>query len=397
VISSKLGKIEYLVGNYKNLSNFALEPFNEEICEFLSEFSKKLFSNKKIKNFPDLMTLAFWCRKSEIKKIKSKYLTLENRLGLGLAFHITPSNIPTNFAYSLIFGLITGNSNLIKVPSQNFEQIDIICNCINKIITKYKNIKKMLIIVRYKNNNVFTEEISKKCNVRLIWGGDKTISSIKSYITNPKTLDITFPDRYSFSILKTKKISTLTDKSLKDLCLKLYNDTYLVDQNACSSPNLIVWFGNKDIETKERFWKNFYEIVKSKYDLDESALFEKLTSFYSSILRSSNLKSFKKYGNLIYLMQLKKIENDNHNFKGKWGLFYELEIKNFSQIKKQINNKYQTLSYYGFEKKELKNFIFNNHLNGIDRVVPIGKTLDMNIFWDGYDINKILTRVIDIR
>ena len=143
--------------------------------------------------------------------------------------------------------------------------------------------------------------------------------------------------------------------------------------------------------------ENFYEIVKSKYDLDESALFEKLTSFYSSILRSSNLKSFKKYGNLIYLMQLKKIENDNHNFKGKWGLFYELEIKNFSQIKKQINNKYQTLSYYGFEKKELKNFIFNNHLNGIDRVVPIGKTLDMNIFWDGYDINKILTRVIDIR
>ena len=38
-----------------------------------------------------------------------------------------------------------------------------------------------------------------------------------------------------------------------------------------------------------------------------------------------------------------------------------------------------------------------NHLKGIDRIVPIGQTLDMNFFWDGYDINKILTRVIDIR
>ena len=48
---------------------------------------------------------------------------LNNKLGLGLAFHITPSNIPTNFAYSLIFGLLSGNSNVVKVPSRNFTQI----------------------------------------------------------------------------------------------------------------------------------------------------------------------------------------------------------------------------------------------------------------------------------
>ena len=36
-------------------------------------------------------------------------------------------------AYSLIFGLITGNSNIVKVPSKKFEQIEIICKSINKI------------------------------------------------------------------------------------------------------------------------------------------------------------------------------------------------------------------------------------------------------------------------
>ena len=46
----------------------------------------------------------------------------ELRLGVGLAFHITPSNMPTNFAYSLLFGLLSGNSNIIKVPSRKFPE-----------------------------------------------------------------------------------------------------------------------------------------------------------------------------------------------------------------------------------------------------------------------------------
>ena len=58
-----------------------------------------LFKSKEAKKYSDLQTLAFWCRKSEILKLKSKFSFTENRLGLGLVFHITPSNIPTNFAY----------------------------------------------------------------------------------------------------------------------------------------------------------------------------------------------------------------------------------------------------------------------------------------------------------
>ena len=389
--------VQFLVGN-KNVSNTAIEPFNTEVCNFLDEFSKKLFLLKETKKFPDLITLAFWCRKSEISKLKSKFLSNENRLGLGLTFHITPSNIPTNFAYSLIFGLVTGNSNIIKVPSQEFEQIEIICKCINNILKKkYKRIKKMLTIVRYKNNDNFTKEISRNCNARLLWGGDKTISTIKSFPTNIKSLDLTFPDRYSFCVIDTNKLSKLSIKQIKELCVKFYNDTFLVDQNACSSPHLILWLGKKNDKIKELFWENLYEIVKKKYELNESALFEKITNLYSSIISSSKIKKLKKYGNLIYIFELNEIERENHKFRGKWGLFYELDIMNLDNIKNQINNKYQTLSYYGVDKKILKDFIFKNNLNGIDRVVPIGQTLDMSFFWDGYDINKLLTRVVDIK
>ena len=51
-------KIEYLVGN-KFISNKALEPYNEDVCNFLADFSKMLFKSKDAKKYSDLKTLAF--------------------------------------------------------------------------------------------------------------------------------------------------------------------------------------------------------------------------------------------------------------------------------------------------------------------------------------------------
>ena len=48
------------------------------------------------------------------------------------------------------------------------------------------------------------------------------------------------------------------------------------------------------------------------------------------------------------------------------------------------------------KKKKLVNFIKKNNLNGIDRIVPLGKAIDLDIVWDGLDIVENLTRIIDI-
>ena len=135
MISSNKQKIQYLVGN-ANFTNDASLPYNDLVCEFLDYFSKELLNLKLSKEFPDLVALAFWCRKQNILNLKKKFISSEFRKGLGLVFHITPSNIPTNFAYSLLFGLLTGNTNVVKVPSKKFKQIDIVCDVINKTLKK---------------------------------------------------------------------------------------------------------------------------------------------------------------------------------------------------------------------------------------------------------------------
>ena len=62
-----------------------------------------------------------------------------------------------------------------------------------------------------------------------------------------------------------------------------------------------------------------------------------------------------------------------------------------------MNSRYQTLTYFGLDKSFLREFVIKNNLKGIDRIVPIGQALDISFFWDGYDLNKILTRMIDIK
>ena len=113
-------------------------PFGELEIDFLDSLSKDLMNDKNARGFPDIISFAFWCRKKNLTSLKNKLNTEETRIGLGCIFHITPSNVPLNFAYSFAFGLLTGNSNVVKLPSENFPQSKIICKSMSKITKKNK-------------------------------------------------------------------------------------------------------------------------------------------------------------------------------------------------------------------------------------------------------------------
>ena len=89
--------IEYLIGEKVKLNVF-LKPFSSEIVDFLDDLSKSLDNKFNNKNFPDLKALSFFCRKNNILNLKNKHNNRDStRFGLGILFHVTPSNIPTNF------------------------------------------------------------------------------------------------------------------------------------------------------------------------------------------------------------------------------------------------------------------------------------------------------------
>jgi len=388
--------IKYLVGNNK-ISNQPSIPFGINELKFLDDFSKILKSDKSTKNKSDILSFSFWCRKKNLIKLSNDIINKNLRVGIGLIFHITPSNVPTNFLFSLILGLITGNSNIIKVPQREFDEINVICNCLNKALKKNKKIQNRIAIVRY-NDDFFTRKFSSMCDGRMIWGGDNTIQNLRKIETKPRNRDINFADRYSFAIINAEQILKLNSNKLLNLTNSFFNDTYKFDQNACTSPHLIAWYGNKNKVSlaKNKFWNSLYEIVKNKYKITNFVANDKLNELYKLSIENDKLGKLISHENMIYRFQFDKVPLNNDKIRGKWGIFFETELKSFSKLNNFINEKYQTLTYFGFSKKVLENLLFKNKFRGIDRIVPVGSSMNLSLIWDGYDLKNILTRNIEI-
>lgn len=200
------------------------------------------------------------------------------------------------------------------------------------------------------------------------------------------------------SIINADKLNRINKSGLKILTTKFFNDTYLVDQNACSSPHIVLWYSKKSIKkATEKFWTELNKKTNMDYTLPDIAIIEKYTNLCKDFALNEDIHKHENYSSNLMTLKLKKLKNGLENLRGRWGYFYEYELKDLSKLKKIINKKFQTLTYYGFSKNELVNFIKDNNIQGIDRIVPIGQALNMDLNWDGYDIISSLSRKVVIK
>jgi hypothetical protein len=375
------------------------EPFAEESVEFLNALSQALNKDPRTKNYPDVATFAFFCRKANILQLKKKYYPDGIfRLGRGIVFHIAPSNVPVNFAYSLVCGVLSGNVNIVRVPSNNFEQVEIISDAIKKLSQEeeFRIYASRMMLVRYDRQSEATAYFSSICDIRIIWGGDATIEDIRKNKLPPRSFDVTFADRYSLCVINADKY--INEPAPGKIASGFYNDTYLFDQNACTAPHLVVWLGSEAnvVTAKKIFWDQLHNIVKLKYHVQPVIAVDKLTSFYNQSAKLENVTKINTPDNLIWRIELEDLPENIDEYRCTSGYFSEYHASSIFELSKIINRKYQTLAYYGIEKDDLNNFIGQLKPFGIDRIVPIGKTSDFSLTWDGFNLIETLSRIIEI-
>ena len=392
--------ITYLVGG-KHEDSRPFKPFNDVQCEFLNALSTFLRNNKDAQRFPDVLTFAFWCRKGNITRLRNEFGDSHHRLGLGKVFHVAPSNVPVNFAYSYAFGLLAGNVNYVRLPSRNFPQVDVICHALNEVLAlpEFSVLQSVSHFFRYGHQSEITTELSAQCQGRLIWGGDETIREIRRSPIQVRGVDIAFSDRFSFCCLGATNLTSIPDAELDRLALGFYNDTYLMDQNACSSPHLIVWVGEpKEVAiAKERFWGRLQLIVHEKYLLSTKAAVDKQALFCQNAIELENIVAAEIRDTSLFRIELGTLPKNIDSMRGNCGYFYEFQTKDLDTVSDIVNPTYQTLTYAGLEKTSLIDFVLKNRLSGIDRIVPVGSALDISVIWDGYHVIRSLSRIIDLR
>ncbi len=72
--------------------------------------------------------------------------------------------------------------------------------------------------------------------------------------------------------------------------------------------------------------------------------------------------------------------------------FYEYDCKESNLNRFVIINVTIFFNYIG--NKDMFQPVLTSRIKGVDRIVPIGKTMDFDLIWDGYNLLSYLTKFV---
>jgi len=400
-VEAEHGDVNVLLESASNA--FPIKPFDKDLVEFVTDFSRAILLDKSSRAFPELVVLANFFRSANISKLKqeTKQEGLNKCLARGVIFHLAPSNVDSVFLYSSLISFLCGNVNIVRISSKAGAQINLVLSKLNELLAgRYRNFSNRFFILTYEHNDAITSKISERCHMRVVWGGDTTVQKIRSLPLRPTASEICFPDRFSVAMFNCDAVLGIKQNALMDLCAKFFNDSIWFAQQACSSPRLVAWIGGKDLRVMaaKRFWDAFDLYIKgqdfentpgmamdrfvAKCLIATHPLYfctrEPSQSFPARVmLASESLGSIKDYhcGN---------------------GIFYEQNFESISEFFKTLTDREQTLSVFGYDAEEISLDLESLPWRTIDRIVKIGNALDFGHIWDGYNLIHSFTRKISV-
>jgi len=367
---------------------------SKQIIDFLADLSGSILKCKVCRQYPDVVTFGYFCRRSSIKKSVERIEAESYRTGWGMALHIPPSNIPVNFAFSFVFGLVSGNNNLVRLPINNWPQVDLVLEKITACMKreKYRELAKCNLFIRTPRDDHRIRYAVSVCDSLLVWGSDETVRVFRHLEKKPRCVEVYFPNRISTLLIDSTFIASTTPDKLAHVAKLFFNDTFLVDNNACSSPGKIFWIGSGHLvkEAQDKFWTSVevaveqdkYELgVVSKLDryLDVMSQCQKLESDISIDMRTSNIWT----------------SRGNNPFSGRLGLFYQSAFRSLDEALSALDPDEQTLTYLGVDATQLQ-LTLNEIDVLVDRVVPVGRALDIGFIWDGVSVLERLSRITEV-
>ncbi len=372
----------------------ALPVFSPRVTELLSRLSKALFSDKRAREYRDVAGFAYWIRGSSLARYREAFPRADEKMGRGVAFHIAPSNIPVQFALSLVYTLLAGDPSVVRVSSRDFPQVELICGKLNELLRgEFRDLAGYVSVIRYPRDGDVTAWLSSFCDARVIWGGDETVREVRRFAIPPRAVELTFADRYSFAVINA---DALSPGGVPGLVNAFWNDTYFVDQNACSSPRLVAWLGSGIEPVREMFWEALREKARREYGLTAFTAVDKLSAFAGLSMSGGEPGARLLPGdNFVTRVSVEHPTSRLMAYKDGGGYFFEYGCEKLEELVPLMSDKAcQTVAVYGVEPEEVRRLVFSRGLRGVDRVVPVGRAGEPGIVWDGVNVVEALSRAI---
>jgi hypothetical protein len=370
--------------------------FDGLVVDFLHELSRALLKDPRARLFPDLVTFGYFCRASNLNSILQRHADGPVRFGWGTVIHIPPSNIPINFAFSLVFGMLSGNSNIVRMPTKTFPQNDILLEIFDGLVSaeRFRQLSSSNAFVRTERGSAKLKQMIAMADGLVVWGGDATVTEFRSYPKKPRCVELYFPDRASSSIIDAGSYLGLSAEAKKKLAREFYNDTFLVDQNACSSPSIVFWKGEhmEIAKGKEDFWRFLEaELGSQGFELDTVARIDKFLDVMETARLNDGKLALSRYSKDIWSIT----DTLPKGARLRFGQFAEIAVQEIAEIASHLRPQEQTLTYFGLDPDDILGALGRSAIL-VDRIVPIGRALDINPYWDGKDVLSLMSRRVEL-
>lgn len=377
-----------------------LKPFSTPVLEFMENLSLEIRKSRTGQdNYREIKAFGFWLRRAHLEEFRMRYEDGKLRMGRGLIFHIVSSNVPVLFAYSMVMGLLAGNSCVLRISTKSGAEDHRLCEIIDNLLNQPESafVRNRICVFSCGRESGLIRRWLKECDGLMVWGGDQTIQAVRRMNRRPDAVEIMFPDRYSISILDMKHMESINEDALQTLAYGFVKDAYAMDQNACSSPQFIIWNQKEEQKGADEIRKRWWDAVEKEASVYEPSA-HKAVKKYEALCRYAMIMEemieTERYHNLIYIARLSGIPKNPEQYRGTSGLFFEYQGDYRKAVRQLAVRQLQTVTYYGIPREELTDYVRDHHLYGIHRVVPVGEALNMDLVWDGQDLIGMLSREI---
>ncbi|TMR04781.1 gamma-glutamyl phosphate reductase [Nonomuraea turkmeniaca] len=391
----ELVPVEVLLGQVRG----GLEVGDERVREFLTAFGRRLLRPALARRHPELGSLGFFLRPSELARTLESMAGEHVRVPRGLIFHIPPANVDTVFVYSWALSALMGNRNVVRLSPRSGAVAEVIVETLHEALGEADPVvgETQRIVSYDRSAEEVTAALSAACDLRVVWGGDRTVQDVRRHPLPPHARDLAFPDRSSFAVIRAAAWLCAPRAARATVAEGFVNDTYWFDQAACSSPRTVFWVGAEgDCDAaRADFVDHVSRVVAARgWGVDAAMAVEKRVATYG-LAAEGAAESVEFCGNALANVTLATAAHAPRRWLGA-GTFAHARLGEPAELAGLVERRDQTMTHFGFGRPELEELAKALAGRGVDRMVPVGSALSFHRVWDGVDLPAEFARLVTV-
>ena len=374
------------------------QPFAPDRVDLIARASERLLRREGRGVPAAIKHFAFFIRRGALQKLAANF---EKRLPSqaialprGLVFHLPPQNVETVFLYSWVLSYLVGNANITRTPSAFGEVVRFVCNLFLELLSESGD--ETQFFVHYGSVSSLNAVISAASDARVVWGGDAKVAGLVPLPLRNGGKSIWFGDRSSFSVMRGDALRRLGQDERDAMARRMFNDIFVFDQMACSSPHVLFVVGDpiEDTAAVRDLLASVARVAQAAgQDAGTGHFMRKMVAAYQAA--ATGEASSLEWRNPALTSVLSASARRQEERVGGGFLWVDF-IPSIEALGALARERDQTLTHFGFSPEEVSCMARAVARSGVSRLAPVGSALDFDSVWDGYDLPFELTRLVRV-